>query len=353
MDYQTIERIKIGLKDPSIGPETIAIMLTRLCNLNCIYCRGGRIDKKYIFSTEISDELSTEELFELFEDARSFYVKEINLGGMDGEPFCKKDVLKIMRKIKELGFIGSMTTNGSFLNSDIAKIMKDYEWDILLISLDSINESMQYKIRPAYNNKPYFQNIIQFLETLEKINSKTRILLNVVISKFNYKDLPSLLKFAYSYKNIESINILKMLNMGLINYEMIQLNNKELEEFKSILLRFKDEKKLVYLGNWIELEEKNFKDKSQIFEQEKFNGCFTNYYILSIDSNGDILQCPQYQKVIHGLNIKNKPLRKLWKDEHLQFRQALVEEAICFENCCTILKEQNKLIYKTLFGECV
>lgn len=353
MDHQTIERVKKGLNDPQIGPETIALMLTRLCNLNCIYCRGGRIDDRYKTPPDISDELTTRELFELFEDAYDFRVKEINLGGMDGEPFCKKDILKIMRKIKQIGFMGSITTNGSFLNSEVAKIMTDYKWEILLLSLDSAETYIQHTLRPTFNKKPYFQNIIQFLETLNKMESKLRVLLNMVISKFNYRNLPEIVKFANKYKNIESINVLRMLNMGLANYEEIQLNNKELEEFKSILLSLNDPK-INYMGDWLEREEKSKDisiDKSDGFylhSQGNFKKCFTNYYILSIDSNGDVLQCPQYQRVIEGLNIKKKPLRDLWREEHLQFRQSLAKQALCFDSCCTILKEQNKLIFSNL-----
>lgn len=355
MDELTIQRVKAGLCNPAIGPETIALMMTRVCNLSCVYCRGGRDEQKYKGNTDISDELTTEELFSLFKEARDFQVKEINLGGMDGEPFCKKDILKILQKIKELGFMGSMTTNGSFLNSQIAEKLTEYGWDILLLSFDSHNEAVQHAARPAVNKKPYFQNIIGFLDTLKDIKSNLRVLLNVVITRLNYRDFAEFIKFANYYPNIQSINILKMLDLGLVKPEEIRLSDNELKDFRSILKILKNEEKLIYQGNWLDSDgllsttvENSDDNCMNVYRGKKLSRCFTNYYILSIDSNGDVLRCPQHQKVVADFNIKSTPLSKLWQGEHLQFRQGLAEYADCFEGCCTILKEQNKLILTNL-----
>lgn len=354
MDSQTIERVKKGLNNSEIGPETIALILTKVCNLNCVYCRGGRLEQKNNNCIDISDELTTQELFELFKDAKALQVKEINLGGMDGDPFCKKDILKIMQKIKQLGFIGSMTTNGSFLNSEIAKVMTDYNWDILLLSFDSADEFIHQALRPAINKKPYFNNIIQFFDTLDSIGSNLRVLLNVVINKLNYKALPDLVSFANKHKNIESINLLRLLNMGLVNYVDLELNSEELKEFKLILTGLKNEKKLMYAQGWLNCDEPLGRClepgmiKNSLLEE---SGCFTNYYILSINSNGDIMKCPQYQSVADGLNIRRLPLREIWVNGHRNFRQGLAKKASCYTGCCTILKEQNRLIVSKLLGD--
>jgi len=354
MNYKTIERVKQGLSNSSIGPETIALMLTAACNLDCLYCRGGRIDEKSRIIPSLSSELSTEELFSLFEDAKMFQVHEINIGGMDGEPFCKKDILSILEKVKSLGLVGSMTTNGSFLNSGTAKFLVDIGWDILFLSFDAADPVIQHTLRPARNKEPYFQNIVQFLETLNAKDSKLRVLLNVVISKLNYRELPRLLDFVRTYKNIDSVNILKMLNMGLVHYEDMQLNAEELAEFKLILRGLRGEEKLKFLGNWLDEQEASSQgtgasNKEQLMPKTPgIKRCYTNYYVLSIEANGDIVKCPQYPISVEGLNIKKKPLRELWKNEHLHFRQALAQDASCFEKCCTILKEQNRAVYSSI-----
>jgi MoaA/NifB/PqqE/SkfB family radical SAM enzyme len=350
MDKQTIERVKIGLVNPGVGPETIALMLTKTCNLRCLYCLGGKS-----VAPDLSSDLSTEDLFALFKDASEFKVKDINLGGLLGEPFCRKDILVIIQEIKRLGLCGTMTTNGSLLNSKVAKIMADCKWDIIRISLDSADASIQHLLRPAINQKPYFQNIMEFLDTLQQVNSKLRVILNVVISKNNFRGLPTLVEFANHYKNIESLDILRLLNMGLINYENLQLDIEEIKEFKSILCRLKNEKKLGYQGNWDRIEDIENNDlenrpdeSSKISNQEGLNRCFVNYYILSIDANGEIMKCPQYQIGLPGLNIRNSSLRVLWKNELLQLRKELSADAPCYKECCTILKEENKLVVNDL-----
>ncbi len=349
MDYRTIERVRQGISDPLVGPETIALMLTKACNLRCIYCRGGRADEQVNRPSDISDELSTQELFGIFEDAKEFRVQEINLGGMFGEPLCKKDATKIIEKIKSLELVGAMTTNGSLLNAEMAKFLTDVRWDILLLSLDSAEPATQHALRPAYNKEPYFGNIIQFLESLNAMDSKLRILVNAVITRLNYRKLPELVAFANRYRNIESINVLKMLGMGLVNCADIELNNEELKEFKSLLIGLKGEKKITYMGNWLQPQGHRAgagagADMNPVLACGQRKRCFTNYYILSIDANGDIIKCPQYQSSVEGLNIRKRSLGELWKNEHLRFRAELAEEAPCFDGCCTILKEQNRLI---------
>jgi len=346
MDKSTIDRVRKGLGDSAVGPETIALMLTSVCNFSCAYCRGSRPQNNY----STADELTTEELYTLFLDARTFKVKEINLGGMNGEPFCKKGIMGILAKIKELGFVGSITTNGSFLNEHIAEQLTKLRWDILLLSLDAPREDIQYAMRPANNNKAYFPDITAFLNTLESSQSALRILINMVITKINYRLLPEMVDFANKHRNIESINVLRLIDMGLPAYNDLCLSSQELLEFCVLLKSMKEEKKVIYTANWHENNSHGRQPpKASLTDNsdKKSNRCFTNYYILSMDANGDILQCPQHQVVVDGLNIRKTPLSSLWKNEHEQFRRRLAKHASCFLECCTILQEQNKRIQES------
>jgi len=357
MDRNTIERVKRSLRDKNVGPETIALMMTKTCNLDCLYCRGGHPDHGGAIRPDWGRELAPEEWFAFFEDAKTFQVKEINLGGLVGDPFCKKDIFAILRKIKELGFMGSITTNGSLLGPEAARVMTEFGWDIMLLSLDAVTPEIQHRVRPAIDRKPYFHKITEFFEELERLESKLRVLLNVVITRHNYKTLPDILDFAQAHKNIESVHVLKMLYSGQKDYESLQLSVAEREEFKGLLRKFVENPKLAYARNWLD------EDKAPVAPEERGakacscsgkspeenpGQCFTNYYILSVDANGDILQCPQIQDPVAGMNVKNIRLKKLWTGEHLKFRQRLQDKAPCFAGCCTILKEQNKTIYKAV-----
>ncbi len=341
MNLDTCKRVCRGVVDPSIGPETIALIATRLCNLDCLYCRGGRHGQPGYEITDISEEMTTEQLFSLFRDAVELGVKEINIGGMDGEPFCRKDILSVLRRIKENGLIGSMTTNGSFLDTNAAEVMTEIGWDIMNLSFDSRDPLILHEIRPARNRQPYVFRIIEFLETLERLDSGLRVQLNAVITKKNFRGFSELVRFARNYRTIESINPLKLLNTGLSgNYDALQLDNVELEEFRKILATLKGEPKLMYTGNW----QPDPSTTGTSEQRPSGQKCFTNYYILSVNSNGDIIKCPQCDENIAGLNVKTKGLKSLWMNEHLQFRQRMALRAECFPCCCTILKEQNKAI---------
>ncbi len=341
MDELTIKRVKTGLADPAIGPETIALMLTDACNLSCVYCRGGRIDDGRGKAEE--SELTTEELFSFFEDAAGFKVKEVNIGGMRGEPFCKKDIRLILRKIKSLGLMGSMTTNGSMLSGALAEEMSSYGWDILLLSLDAPFARLQHQLRPAVNGKEYFHNILEFLGALnDNPGSRIRILVNMVITGNNYKYFPEMVDFVNNYRNIEALNVLRLVDMGLPGYFDLQLDRGQAAEFRETLEAFKREKKVLYAGNW------SSPDVRREMPAGRHTRCFTNYYILSIAANGDVLFCPQQYKAVSGLNIRDVRLRDLWLNEHLSFRKILSESAPCYGECCTILRKQNEEIYNAV-----
>jgi MoaA/NifB/PqqE/SkfB family radical SAM enzyme len=295
--------------------------------------------------------LSIEELFTLLQDASSFGVKEINLGGMNGEPFCKKGIIELVRRIKRLGFVGSMTTNGSFLNSRLAGEFDDCGWDIMLLSLDSPREGLQHLLRPSSSGQPYSQdNRISGASQSRK--SGLRILINMVITKLNYKLLPEMLEFADRYRNIESVNICGLWIWAYPRIMNLTSQETSLKEFQSILLSLKDRKKMSYIDSWAAQPHVRENDARSCSARAGLSlpakKCFTNYYILSIDSNGDILQCPQYQKRVGGLNIRKVPLSSLWGNELFRFRSSLAEQAPCYDECCTILKEQNRLIYDSL-----
>ncbi len=82
-------------------PVVLAISPTMKCNYNCIGCYSrGRME---------DDELSTEELYNLFSEAENLGVPSVVVTG--GEPFLRNDLLPIIENHRNLLFV--VITNGS------------------------------------------------------------------------------------------------------------------------------------------------------------------------------------------------------------------------------------------------
>lgn len=344
MDAKTIARVKQVLSDGVTGPETIALMATSRCNLACLYCRGGRPQEPRYLHDDTSKELTTQQWCDLFEEAHSLRVREINIGGLDGEPFCRGDILCLAEKIKQLGLVGSITTNGSLLDAQAARRLSDCGWDILLLSLDSCDARLQETVRPARNRQSYYHRLVEFLRVLDETACRPRVLLNMVITRHNFRTLPDVIDFARHHRSVQSINLLKVLDAGLPEYHALQLDDAELDEFRGIIRNFTGEGLLLYVSDWLG------DDRALPAGPGFNNGCYTNCYMLSIDANGDIIRCPQCQERVAGLNVLHNGLKDLWLHEHRHFRERLAVRADCLESCCTILKEQNRLIAESVEG---
>lgn len=123
------------LKSPTVvtppfkpkGPVVIWNLIRR-CNLTCKHC--------YSISADIDfpGELSTEQVFDVMEDLRSFGVPVLILSG--GEPLLRTDIFEISKHAKDLGFYVGLSTNGTLITQQNIEHIAAIGYDYVGISLD-------------------------------------------------------------------------------------------------------------------------------------------------------------------------------------------------------------------------
>ena len=113
------------------GPVVIWNLIRR-CNLNCKHC--------YSLSTDVDfpGELSTDEVFRVMDDLKSFGVPVLILSG--GEPLLRPDIFEISRRAKDMGFYVGLSTNGTLIDEDIGRRVAEVGYDYVGISLDGIGQ---------------------------------------------------------------------------------------------------------------------------------------------------------------------------------------------------------------------
>ena len=130
--------------------EYLRISLTDRCNYRCSYCMPKDIfntDYKYLKKTEL---LTFEEILSFVEVLKTFNLKKIRLTG--GEPLLRRNIENLVVRIKDLGINQvALTTNGSLLSLNKAKLLKENGLDGITISLDSLKCSTNKKINPYSN----------------------------------------------------------------------------------------------------------------------------------------------------------------------------------------------------------
>ncbi len=109
--------------------DSIRISITQRCNLSCPYChREGQLPSK--------EEMSLDKIKEIINAVKKVGIRKIKITG--GEPLLRKDIIEIIRTIKEKNFDDiSLVTNGVLLEK-YAKKLKDAGLDRINIGCDSL-----------------------------------------------------------------------------------------------------------------------------------------------------------------------------------------------------------------------
>ena len=144
-------RYAMSINDKLKRPlEYLRISLTDRCNYRCSYCMPKDIfnaDYKYLKKSEL---LTFEEILSFIEILNTYNLKKVRLTG--GEPLLRRNIENLIIRIKDLGISQvALTTNGSLLSFNKAKLLKESGLDGVTISLDSLKCSTNKIINPYSN----------------------------------------------------------------------------------------------------------------------------------------------------------------------------------------------------------
>ncbi len=106
--------------------------ITKRCNLHCLHCYADSKNQDY------KHELSTQEAISVIDDLASFSVPVIIFSG--GDPILRKDIFELARYAKGKGIRCALSSNGTLIDKDIAKKIKDADFAYVGVSIDGIGE---------------------------------------------------------------------------------------------------------------------------------------------------------------------------------------------------------------------
>jgi len=106
--------------------------VTQRCNLKCVHCYAHAKDLSF------KNELTTEEGKALLDDLAEFGVPVILFSG--GEPVMRKDLPELARYAVGLGMRAVISTNGTLITAEKAKMFKEIGLSYVGISLDGMED---------------------------------------------------------------------------------------------------------------------------------------------------------------------------------------------------------------------
>jgi AdoMet-dependent heme synthase len=138
---------------------------TYACNYNCGICftNSGRAS---------SNELTTGEAKDLFSKAHLAGVEDIVISG--GEPFLRKDILDVISHIASQGLTTRIASNGSLLNYNILKRLKDETLTkSFQISIDTLNPDLYGSFHGV--SPETLQNTLKVLKDIKALGFHTTV----------------------------------------------------------------------------------------------------------------------------------------------------------------------------------
>lgn len=309
-------------------PFDVTWELTSSCNLRCKHCYIQNRQNAYCSENDLSDE----DMIVLSHDLVDYF--EINHATLTGgEPFLRKNILDIIKILKNANVSIYIQTNGTLLNDKIIKnlseILNPY-MDIVQISLDGLVSDSHNQIR----GKDIYEKVIGNIKKM--VNAGIFVSVNCTITSLNYNEIEKLfLKCNDMGVKRFTVTKMKVTSPEQKQYEVSNEDNfaiiakiVDLKEQKSLPIHIN----LVCFGVLELLNDENVRkilpeylEDSENIVPPVYMNCHRREKI-SIKPDGKIYLCPEVvsEKAMVG-DLKTMTLEQIWEnvDKHplYQFRK--------------------------------
>jgi len=155
--------------------------ITRRCNLDCIHCYSDSEARVY------PGELTLDQCQAVIEDLAGFQVPAVLLSG--GEPLIHPDFFAIAAFARQKGLRLTLSTNGTLIDAEVARRLKDLEFSYVGISLDGIGDTHDY----FRGRKGAFAKTVEAFRHCRAVGQKVG--LRLTLSRTTVEDIDRILDF--------------------------------------------------------------------------------------------------------------------------------------------------------------
>lgn len=150
--------------------------MTRRCNLKCVHCYAHAKDRSF------ENELSTEQAYEMIDDLSDYGVPVLLFSG--GEPLMHPDLIPLAGRAVEKGMRAVISTNGTLITPEKAKMLREIGLSYVGISLDGMRE-IHDRFRAV---KGAFDAAMEGIRNTQA--SGIKVGLRFTINRFNVQEIP-------------------------------------------------------------------------------------------------------------------------------------------------------------------
>jgi len=311
-------------------PLGIQIEITTKCNLRCKMCPNrGFGDFKMV---DIPIDTYASVLRQSLPEIEYVYMWGV------GEPTSHPKFLEMVRMAKQFGLKISFSTNGTFLNKNMAEKIVKWGVDEIIFSIDSADPKLYNKIRKGAK----FDKVIDNLRTLLKIKKERdakvpNVSITCSLMKINLDEMPKLVELAHD------LGVPKVWFQNVISWDSFTKDQSLLgfQDRKKINRIFSETQKLAKeKGVWIRLPKFTIVGKSVCG--------FPWFGPINVRWDGSVTLCPWIAYPTHMYfvkkgnkvvkqhimfrpwvmgNVHQQPLKSIWNNEKYQQMRLLLKKS--------------------------
>lgn len=300
------------------NPVKIIFVPTWRCNRSCSYCGVPKIDNK-----TSEERIDTNILMQRFSEAIDKGLQEITYHG--GEPLIfYPPIFDQIKFFRSKNVKVSLSTK-NYVSMELASKLAEAGLDSIQLSIDTIDSNLMEQF---YRDKFYAEKLVSSIENLYSVGIKIRV--NIVVSKLNYKGIPSLLNFLRKY-HINKIVLSRFRKSG------INFNDYCLEHIDQLWLY-----KEIFKGKFSDSFESficSFFDEPIVHAKNR-PICESGRIAMLILPNGQLSYCDFLcdQPIFKFGNIENYTVEELWYSEN--YNQMIFpkkEQLLTCQNCSELI----------------
>jgi radical SAM protein with 4Fe4S-binding SPASM domain len=317
--------------------------ITRTCNLSCIHCYSDSESKAY------EGELTTQQAKAVIEDIAQFKSPALLFSG--GEPLIRPDVFELVDHARSQGLRSTLSTNGTLIDAETAKKIKESGFVYVGISLDGIGE-----INDKFRGKAgAFSKAMAAFKNCVAVDQ--RVGLRLTLTRHNYENLHEIFDFIER----EGINracfyhlVYSGRGRGISGQD---LTHEETRHAMDIILERTEDfhkrglpKDILTVDNhvdgvylYMKMLEKKPEKAAEVLKMLEWNGggrFSSGVSFSNIDFYGNVHADQFWQYYSFG-NVKERPFSEIWLDQSNPLMKGLKNRLEHLKGRCTVCKYLN------------
>jgi len=310
--------------------------ITRTCNLRCVHCYSDSGPQAY------PGELTLEECERVLDDLAAFEVPAVLLSG--GEPLVHPHFWEIAAGARERGIGVTLSTNGTLIDWEAARRIKDLGFRYVGVSLDGLGE-VNDRFR---GRKGAFERALAGIRNLKRARQKVG--LRLTLTRRNYQALDAIFDLI-ERERIDRACFYHLVYAGRgSDLHADDLSHDETRAaMDRIVLRTEDlfarghRKEILTVANpvdgpylYMKLRERDPEHAERVRELLEWNGGAlhgSGVAIGCIDAAGDVHPDQFWTDYTVG-NVRERPFSEIWVDESEPLMRGLKHRAEVLNDRC-------------------